>query len=106
MGKNEKIRVLKKTNKTIQAKLMAMQPNSKVKELIELLGYESMDDEVSAFTGKNYSMLIHGVKMLEDQTLKIKMLIMSPEERKKHELIIKEREEFLAAKKAREAERK
>jgi hypothetical protein len=36
---NEKFRILKRTNKTIAAKLMALKPAGKIVELITILGY-------------------------------------------------------------------
>jgi len=55
---NDKFRVLKKSNKAIASKLMALQPQEKVIELLTLLGYTEMDEDLSAFVGEYYAGLI------------------------------------------------
>jgi len=101
---NDKFRVLKKSNKAIAAKLLSLKPVGKVLELLTLLGYVEMDEDLSAFVGEYYAGLIQGAKQIEDASMNIKMLTMSEDERKKVELIRKEKEEFLVKQKAKKAE--
>lgn len=103
---NEKFRILKRTNKTIAAKLMALKPNDKVIELITILGYVQMDDDISAFVGEYFNGLVAGARLVDDQSMRLKMLSMSDEERKKQELIFKERAAFQEKQKAKIAEQK
>jgi len=59
---NDKFRVLKKSNKAIQSKLMNLKPQEKVLELLLALGYTEMDEDVSAFVGEYYTGLMAGAK--------------------------------------------
>ena len=79
---------------------MALQPSQKVVELLEALGYSQVDDDVSAFFGNYFSVLGMGAQMIEEESMKLKMLSMSEEDRKKQELIMQNRKEYLAKKKA------
>jgi hypothetical protein len=79
---------------------MALQPSQKVVELLEALGYSQVDDDVSAFVGNYFSVLGMGAQMIEEESMKLKMLSMSEEDRKKQELIMQNRKEYLAKKKA------
>lgn len=103
---NEKFRILKRTNKTIAAKLMALKPNDKIIELITIMGYVQMDDDISAFVGDYFHGLVQGTRLVDDQSMRLKMLSMSDEDRKKQELIFKERAAFLEKQKAKIAEQK
>lgn len=85
---DEKYRVLKKTNKSIAAKLMSLQPNGKVLELLFALGYTDIDADMCAFTGNYFSVLMRGAAQIEEAAMQLKMLYMTPDERKKQELII------------------
>lgn len=91
----EKFRVLKKTNKTIQAKVMALQPPNKVEELLSNLGYINMDDEVMAFAGDYFVVLARGSQLIDEENQKLKNLKMTPEERAKFEKIQEERKAYL-----------
>ena len=57
---DEKFRVLKKSNKAISSKLMSLQPTGKVMELLFALGYTDIDDDMCAFTGNYFSVLMRG----------------------------------------------
>jgi len=65
-----------------------------------------MDEDLSAFVGEYYAGLMQGAKQIEDAAMSLKMLSMSPEERKKQELIQKEKEAFQAAQREKQAEKK
>lgn len=79
----EKFRVMKRTNKTIQAKLMALQPNEAVMTLLAALGYVVIDADISSFVGDYFVILALGAHIVEEEAMKLKMLSMSAEERKK-----------------------
>jgi len=79
---------------------MALQPSQKVVELLEALGYSQVDDDVSAFVGNYFSVIGMGAQMIEEESMKLKMLSMSEEDRKKQELIMQNRKEYIAKKKA------
>lgn len=96
----QKFRVLKKTNKTIQQKLMALQPSGIVIELLEALGYTYLDDEMHAFAGDYFQTLMEGSSLIDAESMKLKKNNMTPEERKKQELIEKNQAEYKAKMKA------
>lgn len=93
---DEKFRVLKRTNKAIAGKLLSLKPSGRVLELIEALGYVEIDAELSAFTGNYFIVLNDGAVMIEEQVVQLKMLFMTPEERKKQEIIIKNKKDMRA----------
>jgi len=64
--------------------------------LVEALGYTFLDDEMHVFVGDYFVNLSIGAHMIETEIMKLKMLTMSDEDRKKQELIMKNREEYLA----------
>ena len=64
--------------------------------MVEALGYTFLDDEMHVFVGDYFVNLSIGAHMIETEIMKLKMLTMSDEERKKQELIMKNREEYLA----------
>jgi hypothetical protein len=101
----EKFRVLKTSNKTIQAKLMALKPTEKVLELLEALGYQKMDEDMHAFVGDHFVVLNLGARIIDEESMQIKMLTMSEEDRKKQQLIIDNKKAYMAKAKA-EAEHK
>lgn len=97
---DEKFRVLKVSNKTIHAKLMSLKPNQVVLELLSALGYVPLDADMHAFTGDYFVILALGAKILDEESMQIKMLTMSEEERKKQQLIIDNTKAFKAKAKA------
>jgi len=97
---DEKFRILKKSNNAIKQKLMSVEPKDKMLELVEALGYTYLDEEMHVFVGDYFVNLSVGAHMIETEVMKLKMLSMSDEERKKQELIMKNREEYLAKQKA------
>jgi len=103
---NDKFKVLKRTNKTIAAKLMSLKPQEKVLELLTALGYVKIDDELSSFVGDYYLGLMSGNKLIETAIEDIKMLTMSEEDRNKILLIRKEKAEFYAKKKEEDKRKK
>ena len=102
----DKYRVLKKTNKAIQQKLMGLQPSGAVIELAEALGYVHIDDEVHGFAGDYFAVLMEGSQRIDAATMQLKMKNMSEDERAKQELIQKNREEYKAKMKADAAYKK
>ena len=79
---------------------MSLQPSQKVEELLAALGYTPVDDEITAFVGNYFSVLGLGAHLIEDESMKLKMLSMSEEDRKKQELIMQNRKEMMAKRKA------
>lgn len=102
----DKFRVLKKSNKTIQAKLLGLQPSGEVVRLIEALGYTFLDDEIHAFAGDYFAVLMEGSNLIDAASNQLKLNNMSEDERKKHELIKKNQEEYKAKMKAEAAYKK
>jgi len=98
--KEEKFRILKRTNKAIQAKLMSLSPCERVTQLLSALGYEEVDAEISAFTGNYFAVLSHGAFLIDEAAMELKMLTMPEDERKKQELILQNRRDYLAKMKA------
>lgn len=97
---DQKYRILKKTNKTIQQKLLGLNPSGIVMELIEAFGYIQIDEEQHAFAGDYFAVLMEGSQIVDAETMKLKMKYMSEEEKAKQELIQKNREEYKAKAKA------
>ena len=62
--------------------------------MVESLGYTFLDDEMHVFVGDYFVNLSIGAHMIETEVMKLKMLSMSDEDRKKQELIMKNREEY------------
>ena len=89
---NDKFRVIKRSNKAVASKLMSLKPADKVEELLEFLGYTKIDDDTSEMSGNQFNRLVQGARQVDNQSMKCKMVNMTPEERKKQELIMKERE--------------
>jgi hypothetical protein len=79
---------------------MALKPDGKILELMEALGYTYLDDDMHVFVGNYFVNLSIGAHMIETEVMKLRMLTMSDEDRKKQELIMKNREEYLAKQKA------
>ena len=77
-----------------------MQPQDKIEELLKALGYTRVDDESSAFIGNYFSVLGFGAYTIEEESMKLKMLSMSDEGRKKQEIILQNRQEMRAKRKA------
>lgn len=91
------------TNKAIAAKVMSLQPNGSIVALLKALGYVEVDSEIMAFTGNYFDVLFMGSRLIDDAAMEIKMLSMSPEDRKKQELIIQNRKELAEKRKAEAA---
>ena len=77
-----------------------MQPNKSVVELIAALGYTDVDDEMAVFVGDYFVVLASGAAMIEEEAMKLKMTLMSEEDRKKQEIIIANRKAYLEKMKA------
>jgi len=59
-----------------------------------------MDAEMMAFTGDYFVVLNLGAKILDEESMQIKMLTMNEEDRKKQQLIIDNRKAYEAKRKA------
>ena len=90
--------MIKKTNSTIMSKLLSLRGD--IDHLILALGYidvtyiimlitysEQIDEEHYAFVGDYFTVLKRGTAKLEKKLTAIKVQFMTPEERKKHELL-------------------
>lgn len=84
----DQFRIFKKSNKAIQGKVLALQPSGVIIRLIEALGYINLDDDFHTFTGDYFVVLGAGSRMIETESMKLKMTLMSEEDRKKQELIM------------------
>jgi hypothetical protein len=62
---------------------MNLKPDGKILELVEALGYTFLDDEMHVFVGDYFVNLSIGAHMIETEVMKLKMLTMSDEDRKK-----------------------
>jgi hypothetical protein len=62
---------------------MALKPDGKILELMEALGYTYLDDDMHVFVGDYFINLSIGAHMIETEVMKLKMLTMSEEDRKK-----------------------
>jgi len=87
--------MIKKTNAAIQKKLLGINAKESVHELLLTLGYIDIDEEHYIFVGDYYTVMLIGQGMLEHTLNKIKAKYMSPEERKRYELIEQKRVEAL-----------
>ncbi len=93
---DEKFRIIKKTNATLQKKLLGIGAKEAVHRLILTLGYLDMDEEHYVFIGDFFTLLFLGQGISEHTLMKLKAKYMSPEERKRQELIEQKRLEVLA----------
>ena len=67
---------------------MALNPNEAVMELLTALGYVQIDGEISSFVGDYFVILAMGAHIIDEESMKLKMLTMNEEDRKKQELIM------------------
>ena len=104
--KEDKFRILKKSNKAIASKLMSLKPDGKVEELLELLGYREMDDEIMAFTGDFFMILTRGSAIINEENQKLKNMQVSDEDRARMEQNKIRQEELKAQLKAEEEYKK
>jgi len=84
---------------------LSLQPEGSIIELVEALGYTYLDDEIHAFAGDYFDVLMDGSTLIDAETMTLKKKHMSEEERAKQELIEKNKAEYKAKMKA-EAEYK
>jgi hypothetical protein len=70
------------------------------------LGYVDTDAECCAFVGNYFSILNHGAYLIEEEAVKLKMLFMSDEDRKKQEIIMQNKRDMRAKMKADAAYKK
>ena len=85
---------------------MALKPDGVVIQLIEALGYTFLDDEMHAFAGDYFAVLMEGSALIDSVLNQLRMANMSEDERKKLELIKKNQEEYKAKMKADAAYKK
>ena len=86
--------MVKKTNKAIASKLMSLKPEGSVIALLLALGYTDIDADHCAFAGNYFDVLLMGSRLVDDAAMELKMQKMSPEDRKKQELIIQNRKDL------------
>ena len=77
---DEKFRILKKSNKAIQTKLLSLKG---IPELIKALGYTDVDEESYVFIGDYFVVLRKGRELIENTHLSLRRKYMTPEELKK-----------------------
>jgi len=68
--------------------------------LVEALGYTFLDDEIHAFAGDYFGVLMDGSNMIDAETMTLKKKYMSDEEKAKQELIEKNQADARAKMKA------
>ena len=88
---DEKFRLIKKSNPAIQKKLLGIKASAEVRNLILALGYIEMDSEHYVFVGDYFTVLLLGQGATEHALNLIKARHMTPEERKRAELIEQQR---------------
>lgn len=66
---------------------MGLQPSGAVIQLIEALGYTMLDDEIHAFAGDYFAVLMEGSTLIDQALQQLRLANMSEDERKKAELI-------------------
>ena len=88
----EKFRKIKKTNKSIASKLLAVDG---ISELILALGFESISDEFYDFDINNYSELIRTRRIVEDEHDEIRKKYMTPEELEKFILLQDQKKQMI-----------
>jgi hypothetical protein len=81
--RDEKFRMIKKTNPAIQKKLLGLKPSKTLHELLMTLGYINMDEEHYVLIGDYFVVLLLGQGILEHQTNKLKLQFLPEEERKR-----------------------
>lgn len=73
--------MIKKSNATLQKKLLGIGNSEAVRELLLTLGYIDMDDEHYIFVGEYFNVLLMGQGMSEHALNRLKFKYMSPEEK-------------------------
>jgi hypothetical protein len=79
----EKFRILKKTNKAIQQKLLSIK--GRIHDLIIALGYIDLDDEMYTFVGDYFKVLARARGIISEKYGPIKYKHMSPEEKARYD---------------------
>jgi predicted ATPase len=59
---------------------MALKPSGVVIELIETLGYTCLDEEIHAFAGDYFNVLMEGSALIDQAVMTLKKKTMSKEE--------------------------
>lgn len=88
--------MIKKTNATLQKKLLCIKNAEAVKNLIETLGYLDLDSEHYIFVGDYFNVLFLAQGISEHALQKLQAKYMSAEERQRYEMAEKKRLEVLA----------
>ena len=101
----EKFRVLKKTNKTIASKLMSLQPDGSVLQLLAALGYVEVDSDNVAFVGNYFNILSSANFTIKDPIMPMILECMDPEEAKKEKMIWQNKKDMIEKQK-KDQERK
>jgi len=93
----EKFRILKKTNKAIQQKLLTV--NGRMHELIIALGYVELDEEMYTFVGDYFKILQRSKAIISELYGPIKYKHMSAEEQARYNENEKKKQEYEAQRK-------
>jgi len=94
--------MIKKTNATLQTKLLAIKNKEAVHKLILTLGYVDIDEEHYIFLGDYFTVLILGQGISEHTLNKLRAKYMTPEERKRYELAEQKRLEAIEEMRAKQ----
>jgi PUB domain len=93
--RDEKFRMIKKTNEAIKKKLLSLTPLTTLHDLILTMGYVELDEEHYIFVGDYFTILLMAQGIVEHSLNKIKSKYMSEEERKRYEMAEQKRLEVL-----------
>lgn len=78
-----KFRTIKRSNKTIQTKLLVVQPQVTLFEMLEILGYvDNTEDDSFVFVGDYFMVLKRGYAFIEEAITKLKQYEAITEENK------------------------
>lgn len=90
----EKFRILKKTNKAIQQKLLSVR--GRMHDLILALGYVDLDDDMYTFVGDYFKVLVRAKAVIAAKYGPVKYQHLSPEEKARHDENERKKQEYEA----------
>ena len=93
--------MIKKTNATLQTKLLGIKSKETIHKLILTLGYVDIDEEHYIFLGDYFTVLMLGQGISEHALSRLRAKYMTPEEHKRWELAEQKRLEALEEMKAK-----
>ena len=83
--RKEQFRMIKKSNQKIKDKLLSL--SGQIHDLIVALGYVDVDEDFYSFVGDYFSVLKRGQEIIQQKLMPLKVKYMTPEEKKKHEIL-------------------